>query len=380
MRIALVTDSFYPTKDGVVVTVDTTRAELIAMGHDVVIFAPDPGKEYRQEGVVYFKAAKFKKYPGYFLPIFRSNKIELLKKFNPDVIHLYGAALMVLKGIIAARALKVPTVITYITSVSEVISMYSPVKLPEDLLKKLVWIYVRNLLKRPSAVIVPTRPIGEELKENGVNCKRLEVIHIGIDIERFQRNAGAGLAVRKKYDLEGKKVVICAGRLSGEKNIDMLIRSMKLLDDIVLMIVGKGPMNDSLRDLTDELELNERVIFTGFVSEDELVAHYSAADVTASASMFETQGLTTLEAMGCGLPAACVNMRAFSEVIKNGVNGYLFENSEEGCAEAIRKCFTDLPQIADGARKTAEINSIHETAVKLESLYYSVSLSKNGSD
>ena len=374
MRIALVTDSYYPTKDGVVVAVETVQAELEAMGHNVRIFAPDPGKEFRREGVVYFKAMRFKKYPDYFLPIFRSNKIEEIKKFNPDVIHLYGVAFMVLKGLIAARTLKIPAVITYVTSVSEVVGMYSPIKLPESVLRNLSWIYVRNLLKRPAVLVVPTHPVATELKENGVVPKRLEVIHIGIDAERFRRDPEAGLEIKKKYGLEGKNLIICAGRLSGEKNIDMLIRSMKLLDEnISLLIVGKGPVGDDLRNLTTEMGLNERVIFAGFVPDEELVAHYSAADVAASCSRFETQGLTTLEAMGCELPAACANGRAFSEVIRNGVNGYLFEHSEEECAEAIRKCFAEHEKIAVGARRTAEENSMHATAVKLEAIYSSLS-------
>ena len=373
MRIALVTDSYYPTKDGVVVAVETVQAELVALGHEVVVFAPDPGKEFRRDGVVYFKAVKFKKYPDYFLPIYRSNKIEEIRKFNPDVIHLYGVAFMALKGLIASRTLKVPSVITYVTSVSEVIGMYSPIKFPEPLLKKLSWIYVRNLLKRPAVLVVPTHPIAKELEENGVVPKRLEVIHIGIDAERFRKNQDAGSAVRKKYGLENKRVIICAGRLSGEKEIDMLICSMKLLDDdISLLIVGKGPVGDELRELTTDLGLNERVTFAGFVPDEELVAHYSAADVAASCSRFETQGLTVLEAMGCELPAACANGRAFTEVIKDGVNGYLFEHSEEDCAEAIRKCFAEHDRISTGARRTAEENSMHATAMKLGEVYQSL--------
>ena len=377
MRIALVTDSYYPTKDGVVVAVETVQAELISMGHDVVVFAPDPGEEFRREGVVYFRAMKFKKYPDYFLPIYRSNKIEEIRKFNPDVIHLYGVAFMVLKGLIASRALKIPAVITYVTSVSEVVGMYSPIKLPEPVLRKLSWIYVRNLLKRPAVLVVPTHPIAKELEENGVVPKRLEVIHIGIDAERFRRDPEAGLTVKKKYGLENKRVIICAGRLSGEKRTDILIRSMKLLeDDISLLIVGKGPVGDELRNLTTDLGLNDRVKFAGFVPDDELVAHYSAADMAASCSVFETQGLTTLEAMGCELPAACANGRAFTEVIKNGVNGYLFEQSEEECAEAIRKCFAEHDQISTGARRTAEENSMRATAEKLEAVYRSISHEK----
>ena len=56
MRIAFVTDSYHPTIDGVVTIVDSIRDSLVALGHEVVIVAPDPGEEHRIEGVYYFPA------------------------------------------------------------------------------------------------------------------------------------------------------------------------------------------------------------------------------------------------------------------------------------------------------------------------------------
>jgi len=373
MRILLITDSYRPTTDGVVTTVVTTRKELTEMGHEVFVIAPDPGEKYREPDVIYFPATRFKKYDGYYLPIFRSNKIEIIEKIKPDIIHIYGVALMALKGLIASRTLKIPSVMTYITMVDEAISSYSPIRLPSDILGKLAWIYLRNFVKRPSAVIVPTEPIAEELGSRNVVTKRLEVIHIGVDTSKFVRVPEMGKAIRERHGITGKKVLICAGRLSAEKNIDMLIRSVRLLDDeTVLMIVGKGPMEQHLKQLATDLELNDRIIFTGFVPHDELIAYYSAADITVSCSKFETQGLTTLEAMSCGLPAACCNGRAFKEVIRNDENGRLFGDTEEECASAVNRCLNDLQILSEGARATAERYSLKRTAELLESLYSDV--------
>ena len=377
MRILMITDSYRPTTDGVVTTVVTTRKELTEMGHEVFVIAPDPGKEYREPDVIYFPAIRFRKYDGYYLPIFRSNKIEIIDRIKPDIIHIYGVALMALKALIAAHTLRIPTVMTYITMVDEAISAYSPIKLPPDILGKLAWIYLRNFVKRPSAVIVPTEPIAEELGTRNVVTKRLEVIHIGVDTSKFIRVPEKGLEIRERHGLTDKKVLICAGRLSAEKNIDMLIRSVGLLDDDTrLMIVGKGPMEQHLKQLTADLGLNDRVIFTGFVPHEELIWYYSAADITVSCSKFETQGLTTLEAMSCELPAACCNGRAFKEVIRNGENGQLFGDTEEECASAINYCLSDLHKLSRGARATAERYSMKRTAELLESLYLDV-LNKN---
>jgi len=373
MRIAIITDSYIPTTDGVVTAVVTIKKELEERGHEVTVIAPDPGNEHREDGTIYFPAISFKKYKGYYLPVFRSNKVDIIRRLDPDIIHIFGVTLMALKGLIASRTLKIPTVTTYVTSVGEVINDYSPIKLPYEIMDKLVWIYLKNFLKRPNALVVPTAPIAAELTEKGVRPKRLETIHIGIDIERFRRNGEERIRIREKHGLGSRRVLICAGRLSSEKNHILLIRSMLSVDkDVVLLIVGKGPMDAELRQLTKELSLEDRVIFTGFVPDEELVSYYSAADVTVSCSRFETQGLTTLEAMACGLPAACANARAFSDTIVDGVNGYKFESTEEDCVRAINGCLERTAEMAAGARRTAEINSIEETAVKLEELYEEV--------
>jgi 1,2-diacylglycerol 3-alpha-glucosyltransferase len=373
MRIVMITDSYVPTVDGVVTTVVTTRKKLEDMGHEVTVIAPDPGEEFREDGVIYFPAMAFKQYKGYYLPIFRSNKIEVIKDLKPDIIHIYGAALMALKGMISSYTLGIPSVATYITSIRDVVSTYSPIRLPEEIMDKLVQIYIRAFLRRPHAVIVPTQPIAEELDDQRVVTKRLERIHIGVDTERFRRDEDGGRKIRERYGIAGKKVLICAGRLSAEKNIDLLIRSMgRTDDDTVLIIAGKGPMEQELRQISGDLGLDGKVIFAGFVPDEELVAYYSAADVSASGSRFETQGLTTLEAMACGLPAACADAKAFRETVEDGVNGYRFENNEESCASAIIGCLDNVKDMSPNARRTAEIYSIRETAVKLEKLYLDI--------
>ena len=66
----MMTDSYFPTRDGVVTSICTIKESLEELGHEVFIIAPEPEKEKRQEGVYYFKAVKFKSYDGYYVPIF----------------------------------------------------------------------------------------------------------------------------------------------------------------------------------------------------------------------------------------------------------------------------------------------------------------------
>lgn len=371
MRIAIMTDSYRPTVDGVVTAVLVTKKALEDLGHTVFVIAPDPGPEYREEGVYYFRAVRFRTYPGYFVPCFPSDQSDLIRRLDPDVIHVRGVAFMAIKALIASHNTKVPVVLTYDTLVTDVIDRYSPIKLPKETLVRLASVYLRQMMKRPAAILVPTPSAGREVIETiGVKPKRMEVVPTGIDNARFTRRPEAGEAVRRRYGLEGRRIVITVGRVSFEKNVDLVIRSLKLLeDDIVLMVVGQGPALDGLRRLVEEERLQDRVVFTGYQKGDDLVDHYSCADAFVSASVFETQGFTVQEAMSCGLPVACGNGRAFTDFIRDGENGYLFGLTEEECARAIMEALDSPQAVRDRGMETALSYGLGPTTERLVQVY-----------
>jgi len=375
MRIAMVTDSYFPTRDGVVTSITIAKEGLEKLGHEVIVVAPDPGKENRMEGVRYFPATKFKSYPGYFVPIFPSNKREIIASIDPDVIHIHGMAIMALKALIAARGLKIPTVLTFHTMVGDAIEFYSPLKALPEVQKRLIWMYLRNMLKRPAVIIGPSRSTIDELLVNGVRPKRAEVIPTGVDIIRFSP-AVDGSSVRERYGLREDKVALYVGRLSFEKRIDTIIGALRHIDGIKLLIAGKGPAKDSLTEAAKAAGVEDRVTFAGFVPDEDLPQLYAAADVFVSASEFETQGLSVLEALSCGIPVACTNKRAYADVITDGKNGFLFDGGAEECADAIRSCLSCGQHIRENARATAESLSVDACAKKLEELY--TELAKSG--
>ena len=369
MKVAIVTDSYFPTRDGVATQVLTTRQCLERMGHEVFIIAPDPGEKDREEGIYYVKSKPFKSYEGYYLPSFRHNNLKIIRDLQPDIIHMHGCTVMTLKGLVTSHYTGIPTVQTFVTMVNEVAYQYSPVKIPPNILNKLVQIYLRNELKRPNALVVPTPPIARELLEMGVKPKRMEIIPVGVDVDRFKRD-GKGEEIRRRHGLEGKRVLITVGRMSFEKKVDLIIKTIKSLDDdVVLLVCGKGPMDKEWRQLAVDEGVSDRVVFAGFVPDDELISYYSCADIFITASKFETQGLTALEAMACEIPALCANGRAFTDVIKNGYNGYLFETTEEDCARVIKLGLENIESLKEGARETAEKYSIQSTAESLDKLY-----------
>ncbi len=355
----MMTDSWFPTRDGVVTSITIIKESLEALGHEVFIVAPEPEKEFRQEGVYYFPAVRFRSYEGYYVPILPSNKMEILREIDPDVIHIHGVATMALRGLICGHELGIPTVMTFHTMVDDAAKYYSPIKIPPETMEKLIWIYLRQILKRMDVVVTPTACIGEELRSRGAICRNLVTIPTGTNTAEFHPGIASD-DIRRRHGLEGRRVAIHVGRISYEKELEMVVRAMQRID-ATLLVAGKGPAKADIEKLVKDLGLQNKVVFAGFVPDSELPAYYNAADIAVSASKFETQGLSILEAMASGKPVACRNGRAFAEIVHDGVNGYLFDDVD-GCVEAMEKAFDASAEVREASLKTALDNSREKSA------------------
>src|SRR5437879_13894007 len=105
MRIALFTDSYLPTVDGVVTSVLSTRRQLEAHGHEVVVFAPeDPRRRgEREAGTIYVRAKEFAHYPGYRLAMFPGGETDLIKDRGIELVHIHAVGAVLIKGRWASR-------------------------------------------------------------------------------------------------------------------------------------------------------------------------------------------------------------------------------------------------------------------------------------
>ena len=99
---------------------------------------------------------------------------------------------------------------------------------------------------------------------------------------------------------------------------------------------------------------------------------YRAADVFATASRFETQCFVALEAMACGIPVACANARALANYVKDGENGFLFDNSVDDCIAALKKGLDAGDEIRENAIATAKEFSVETFTERMSSLYNDV--------
>ncbi|AGI47090.1 Glycosyltransferase [Thermoplasmatales archaeon BRNA1] len=368
MKIAIVTDSYHPHMDGVIACVDIMEELLNDGEYSAEIVAPDSGNAAdHRPNVHYCKSIKLSTYEGYFVPIFPSHTKRILKNMGADVMHAQGYTLMTLKGVIAAHRLGIPVICTFHTLGGDALQYYSPIKIPKNLGVKLSWIYFRQLSKWIDIIVTPSKDTAEELRANGIT-KEIRAIPTPVDTNRFKPADGS--RIRERHCLQGKRVMVHVGRVSFEKEINRIVEIMPRLDeDIVLLVVGKGPAMEPLKQQAKELGVEDRVVFAGFVPDEELTEYYGAGDICIMASRWETECLTVLHALACGLPVACSDARALRDYMTDGYNGFLFGDSPDDIVEAVNKCFASGTSLKENAMKTLEPYSYEAYKEKMHQLY-----------
>jgi glycosyltransferase involved in cell wall biosynthesis len=180
----------------------------------------------------------------------------------------------------------------------------------------------------------------------GAPPEKITAIYGGVD-GRFApvRDPIRLTAVRAKYDIGPEPFILGLGTLQPRKNYRRLVQAFSelhpLTSDLRLVIAGgKGWLYDGIFSEVKRLGLEGRVLFPGFVDDDDLPALYSAAELLAYPSLYEGFGLPVLEAMACGTPVATSNTSSLVEV--GGDAALLVEPTNVAAiADAIRRILTD---------------------------------------
>jgi 1,2-diacylglycerol 3-alpha-glucosyltransferase len=333
VKILIATDWYKPIVNGVVTSVTNLERELLAKGHDVRILTLSNSLHSRKEGNVYYikSVPADKLYPGARASIYLFGELyDEILKWSPDIIHTQAEFTTFIFAKRIVKALGIPHVHTYHTVYEDYTHYFS---INEQIGKKTVAYLSRRLLDALDEVIVPTAKVKRLLEGYGV-IPRISVIPSGIRLDSFYQNTNDLEQKELKSHLgiaPDKKVLVYVGRLAKEKNLDELLDYYKRLDrnDTVLLITGIGPYRSRLEKLVDAMELTDRVIFVGLVEPSTLHKYYKLGDIFVSCSTSETQGLTYIEALACGVPPICRRDFALEGVINDGINGYQYDTFEE---------------------------------------------------
>jgi len=176
-----------------------------------------------------------------------------------------------------------------------------------------------------------------------------------------------------------KQVLLFVGVLTARKNLSFLLRVFGKLraqgrDDLVLVLVGDGPLRNPLQSEAAHMGLSASVIFAGRVGEREKADYYRVCDVFIFPSLVEGFGMAPAEAMAFGKPVVASKTTSVPEVVEDGRTGFLADpTDEEGFAEKIARLLDSPDLRADmgraGQRRVAEHFDFNRTAEKLLDLY-----------
>ena len=379
LKIAFYSDSFLPAVDGVVISMLNFRKELMRRGHEVHIYASGNAAterlKHRYSNLHVIRGLSFKRYPQYsiaFLPgaaAIRNIGIDF------DVAHLQTPFTVGVQGMIVAKVNKTPTVGTFHTMFtnSAVVKEYtSNNKMVREFIKRYSWVYLKHFYGRCDSVLAPSEVIGGMLDKKGIH--NVGVVPNSVDISRFNPRAD-GTRIRAELNItDAEHMVLFAGRVSREKNLEVMINAARMLknDGFRFVIAGTGPGYEHYTKMVMRAGLGDVFDFVGFVDNANLPEYYAAADAFCMPSTFETQGIVTLEAMACGLPVVGADYLALKDLIVNGVNGEKFPAGDyKACARKIRKVINNIESYK-GMWDTAKQYSLQKTTDRLLDAYKNI--------
>lgn len=378
MRIAFFTDVYHPTINGVVTSIDSYVDELRKLGHEVTIICPkyDDERHSEEKDVVRIKSFTFKRYDEYRIALPFSLALEShMRNTVYDIIHVHSPFSIGLAGVAYGHRYKVPIIYTAHTNYSDYRHyVRGGWVIPEGAVHKAVSIFTNRL----SATIAPSQKIAKLLQDYGT-YRRVVVLPTGVKESRL---SGSRSTFKQRYQLGRHRVALYLGRITKEKRIEFLITAFATakkrgLENTRLVLVGDGPYADTLKKLAYELGVVDDIVFTGFLSGQDLADAYAAADIFCHASLSETQGMTLLEASAYGVPLLICRDGAYDGVARNGYNACVVSGGELAYANRLVDLLSDnsrekLQSMGRNGRSIAQGLTMSRQAEKLVQLYKEV--------
>jgi D-inositol-3-phosphate glycosyltransferase len=204
----------------------------------------------------------------------------------------------------------------------------------------------KKLAKQCDRIIVPTQKDKEYLIQYyNAPCDHIRIVPCGVDFERFKPQGK--ISARRQLALPiDDPMILYVGRFTPIKGLDRLLKSFSFMRrpsrSQLVMVGGDGgrsPMSQRLEKSAMAFQIQDRMVFAGRVDQQILPLYYSAADVLAVPSYYESFGLVALEALACGTPVVTTPVGAMKEIVKDGVTGCVAADSDPRhfaeCIEAV---------------------------------------------
>jgi rhamnosyl/mannosyltransferase len=221
-----------------------------------------------------------------------------------------------------------------------------------DIVRQKKWValyrpFLDSIVRRADAIIAATPKHFSTSTQLSAceNSKKLHVIPYGIDLEKYALTpemSEAAARIRARH--QGKKLIFSVGRHVYYKGYEYLLRAMQEVDAL-LLLGGTGPLANQLIQLASSLKLEDRVIFTGRITDEELPAYYHACDLYCMPSVERSEafGIVQIEAMACKKPVVCCELNnGVTYVNLHGLTGLAVPPRDPGAlARALGELMSD---------------------------------------
>ncbi|NBC46528.1 MAG: glycosyltransferase [Gammaproteobacteria bacterium] len=333
MRVLMISDVYFPRVNGVSTSIQTFGRELIAKGHQVTLITPSYGVDTAEP----FEVLRM---PARSIPFDPEDRMMLWRQLREqraglraqrfDLVHIHTPFVAHYAGRALARSLAIPVVESYHTFFEQYLDKYIPL-VPSAWLRYAARRFSAAQCNDVDALAVPSQAMLDVLTRYGIRTPA-EVVPTGIDLAKFGQ--GYGERFRQRWGIPtDRPLLVHVGRLAFEKNCDFLLRMLvhvkAEMPDVLLVIAGDGPALKRLQRLTQRLDLQQQVLFTGYLARDgSLEDCYSAGDAFVFSSRTETQGLVLLESMALGTPVVAIAEMGTREVLRDSEGCLIAENDE----------------------------------------------------
>ena len=379
LKILIGCDTFAPDINGAARFAERLAAGLVQRGHDVHVVAPNTA--YRRSPahteVIEGEPMTMHRLPALrwlphdwvrFVWPWRSKHWarKVLDEVRPDIVHIQSH-IIIGRGLTRiAHQRGIPVIATNHVMAENILDHTAMPKFIDDIVLRLAWADAKRTFDMTRAVTTPTRKAADFL-ERTIDMPGVVPISCGID----RRNYDPVIAPRERNR------ILFVGRLTGEKQVDVVLRAVAALDpalDVHFDIAGGGDQRKALEVLTAQLGIEDRVTFHGRVTDAQLRELYSRSSVFAIASIAELQSIVTMEAMASALPIVGADAVALPHLVHDGENGYLFEpGNVDDLADKLTRVLTASPAEYERMQRASldgvAVHDINRTLDTFEALY-----------
>ena len=362
--VAAFTDTYLPTVNGVTYTVQSWRDRWEQRdGRMHLVYPASSHEPSGDEHPVWSLTFPFYKEFNAGMPRVPSGLGGV------DVVHAHTPFTLGLAARRLARKRELPLVASYHTPTAEYADYLTSGPFARAI-ERVAGRYEQWYLNRVDAVVVPSDPTRDHLRELGIDTT-IQTVPNGVDTDRFGPvNDAEQAAFRERHGLPDGPLVGYTGRHGYEKELDAILDVAPEIDATVVF-GGDGPARETLEARATDLDADVR--FLGFLDREELPTFYATLDVFAFPSPVETQGLVALEANVCGTPVVGVNAGALAETIADDETGYHYERGDtDGFRAGIEQALAERERLREACLDRRDDVAMERAVDALADVYQSV--------